>query len=359
MCKQKTETTKIVPRWIDNSETNAFTVDRPLVSFVVFAYNQEKYIREAVEGAFAQTYTPLEIFISDDCSNDTTFKIILELVDSYIGPHKVIVQRNESNLGLAEHISTVMRCVNGELIVAAAGDDISYSNRTERVAEQWLNNNKESGSIFSLADTISQHGHVISHKTNNVTLKYDLQDRPAEFVQSLGRGTLGCAHAWTKDVFNIFGELDRRIIQEDISIPLRSMMLGSVTFIQEDLVLYRLNDDTLSRISYKNSRERSLKMQKYWAGRVANYEQFDRDMTCALNQQIVKMNDANWMRSIVVRERDLALLNYVFFSGGVFTRIIAILTSSRKVSVGRKMKLMLLALFPWLYNFKAPKFLSQ
>ena len=28
--------------------------DRPLVTFALFAYNQEKYIREAVEEAFAQ-----------------------------------------------------------------------------------------------------------------------------------------------------------------------------------------------------------------------------------------------------------------------------------------------------------------
>ena len=35
--------------------------DRPLVTFALFAYNQEDYIREAVEGAFAQTYEPLEI----------------------------------------------------------------------------------------------------------------------------------------------------------------------------------------------------------------------------------------------------------------------------------------------------------
>lgn len=40
----------------------------PLVTFALFAYNQEKFIREAVEGAFAQTYESLEIILSDDCS---------------------------------------------------------------------------------------------------------------------------------------------------------------------------------------------------------------------------------------------------------------------------------------------------
>ena len=31
-------------------------VEKPLVSFALFAYNQERFITEAVEAAFAQTY---------------------------------------------------------------------------------------------------------------------------------------------------------------------------------------------------------------------------------------------------------------------------------------------------------------
>ena len=53
--------------------------ERPLVTFALFAYNQENYIRAAVEGAFAQTYQPLEIILSDDCSKDRTFEIMQRL----------------------------------------------------------------------------------------------------------------------------------------------------------------------------------------------------------------------------------------------------------------------------------------
>ena len=54
----------------DPTTDAAPTPDRPLVTFALFAYNQEQYIREAVEGAFSQTYEPLEIILSDDCSSD-------------------------------------------------------------------------------------------------------------------------------------------------------------------------------------------------------------------------------------------------------------------------------------------------
>ena len=62
--------------------------DRPLVTFALFAYNQEDYIREAVQGALAQAYEPLEIILSDDCSSDRTYQIMQEMAVVYRGPHQ-------------------------------------------------------------------------------------------------------------------------------------------------------------------------------------------------------------------------------------------------------------------------------
>jgi len=77
---------------------------RPLVTFALFAYNQEKYIREAVDVAFSQTYQPLEIILSDDCSSDRTFEIMQEMAAAYVGPHDVRVRQSEVNRGLIDHV---------------------------------------------------------------------------------------------------------------------------------------------------------------------------------------------------------------------------------------------------------------
>ena len=60
---------------------------QPLVSFTILCYNQEAFIREAVEGAFSQTYSPLEIIISDDCSKDQTYEIVKQMADAYRKGH--------------------------------------------------------------------------------------------------------------------------------------------------------------------------------------------------------------------------------------------------------------------------------
>ena len=81
---------------------------QPLITFAVISYKEEKYIREAVEAAFAQTYQPLEIILSNDCSGDRTFDIMREMAARYPGPHIVVLNRNEKNLGTGAHINRIM-----------------------------------------------------------------------------------------------------------------------------------------------------------------------------------------------------------------------------------------------------------
>ncbi len=110
---------------------------RPLLTFAIFAYNQESLVQEAVEAAFAQTYSPLEIILSDDFSQDRTFNIMKAVAAGYHGPHKIVLNRNPSNLGPATHVNRIVKLAQGELIVAASGDDVSLPDRTARIFEAW------------------------------------------------------------------------------------------------------------------------------------------------------------------------------------------------------------------------------
>ena len=123
--------------------------ERPLVTFALFSYNQENYIRQAVEAALAQDYYPLEIILSDDYSSDGTFEEMSDIVKNYIGPHRIILRKNHKNLGFSEHINVVNSIASGELLVASAGDDISDSVRTKILVEKWIKSGKQAVSIFS------------------------------------------------------------------------------------------------------------------------------------------------------------------------------------------------------------------
>src|SRR3954454_22389417 len=105
---------------------------RPLVTFMLIAHNQEASIGEAIAGALAQTYQPLEIFISDDASSDGTHASMLAAVAGYDGPHRVVINRNDTNLGIGAHLSLIVERSQGELLFVAGGDDVSLPDRCEK-----------------------------------------------------------------------------------------------------------------------------------------------------------------------------------------------------------------------------------
>jgi len=119
---------------------------RPLVSFAVFAYNQEDFIREAVLGAFSQTYSPLEIILSDDCSSDRTFEIMEKMAAAYSGPHRVIVRRNEArdDISFPERtelqVGALIRA--DETVAVISGADIIYDANGDISSQKWYSDKK-------------------------------------------------------------------------------------------------------------------------------------------------------------------------------------------------------------------------
>ena len=55
-----------------------------LVSVIMSTYNDEKYIKEAINSILYQTYENIEFLIIDDASTDNTSKILDSITDSRI-----------------------------------------------------------------------------------------------------------------------------------------------------------------------------------------------------------------------------------------------------------------------------------
>lgn len=216
------------------------TADRPLVTFALFAYNQEKYIREAVEGAFAQTYSPLEIILSDDCSSDRTFEIMEEMAAAYRGPHQVKVRRNRVNLGTAMHVQCAFHESAGLLFVVAAGDDISIQNRVEKLVMTWSAAGYPEGAIHSGRE-VFRDGQTIARV-------------PAKRGRFSGRELEGYANgewlpaaaptcAYTRGIFERFDPLIGGSIIEDAPLFLRVALVGQFIACDDALVRQRLHEE--------------------------------------------------------------------------------------------------------------------
>jgi len=223
--------------------------NRPLISFSLGCYNQEAFIREAVEGALTQTYSPLEIIISDDCSGDRTFDIVQETVAAYKGPHSVRLNRNETNLGIGGNVNRAMALCHGELVLAAAGDDISLPLRTEVTYQAWEQFGRRPTSICSSYTTISADGidrgiGGLRGDPNDIRPFKLLTGELGELLSTRRPVVCGCSHAWTPELFRYFGPLKSDL--EDLVLSFRSLAIGQMLYIQQPLVKYRRHGGNVS-----------------------------------------------------------------------------------------------------------------
>ena len=95
------------------------------VSVVILAYNQELYIREALEGVVTQqTNFPFEVYIHDDASNDRTSDIIREYQKIYPSLIKPTFQEeNQFSKGINPLTHHIYPQLNSDYIAYCEGDD--------------------------------------------------------------------------------------------------------------------------------------------------------------------------------------------------------------------------------------------
>ena len=208
--------------------------EKPLVTFALFAYNQERYIREAVEAALAQDYPNLEIIISDDCSNDGTFDVIDSVVSKYACNHRVSYFRNSENLGIVGSVNKVFSCAVGELVVMAAGDDLSLPSRVSDLVDAWLASGKTADCVYSNCTVIDACGRIIGTRELSREAGKSLRDAASEGVL-----VLGAVAAWTRRLWLAWGGIDEYGISEDSFLSIRAKIDGGLICVHKNLVNYR------------------------------------------------------------------------------------------------------------------------
>lgn len=225
---------------MSNQVTNKAAIsdaqERPLVTFALIAYNQERFVREAVEAALAQDYSPLEIILSDDFSSDKTFEIMGEAVSRYHGPHSIRLNKNEKNLGISAHLNALMAMVATDFVVIAAGDDVSEINRTSVLVKAWIDSGRRALSIHSSARDMDENG-VFTGRLSKGCSDDALADLRCHASRNLC--VLGAAHAWDMSLIRRFDPILPSVINEDVVLPARAALLGTVRFVDMPLVRYR------------------------------------------------------------------------------------------------------------------------
>lgn len=229
------------------------------VSYCILTYNQERYIQETLKSAFEQTYSPMEIVISDDNSTDRTFEIIQKFAAEYKGPNSIIINRNIQNLGLREHYNKVLyELSHGDIVILADGDDYSVPTRVEeyvRTFERFpevvmvSSNSIETDEYLSPLNENNERDGAISINTIN-----DYISNGSWFIHSSdSRGI-------RRNVIDSFPPL-KYPFAEDLSFFLRALLVGSECYINEGYVYRRHHECNTSSRKWEKETIDKLKQQ--------------------------------------------------------------------------------------------------
>ena len=304
---------------------------RPLLTFAVAAFNQERFIREAVEAAFSQTYSPLEIILSDDCSEDRTFDIIRETAAAYRGPHRVVLNRNPIRRSLGGHINKIVEISRGELIVGAAGDDVSLPHRTRVTYDAWEWSGRRATSIHSNYFQVDETGQPIdqvfeSECPTKAGNRIEQEVNALTYVRTLEPIVFGCTHTFARNLFRAFGALPEHVIHEDNALAFRSILAGRLLYINEPLVKYRVHGNNVYIANKRRSADlkhlmrEEDRLRKYFRNREAMYEGFLLDLEKARLLGLPGSADFAEVLQEVVRLRQRFSLQRQFVESGVFGR---------------------------------------
>ncbi len=124
-----------VPAILKAKQPQNAVVEKPLVSVIVVTYNQADWIEETLEALCKQTYPNLEFILSDDCSSDDTWEKILHFEAKLSDKGKVVLNRQNKNMGITANYNKAFSLCSGKIIVINEGDDISMPNRISTLVE--------------------------------------------------------------------------------------------------------------------------------------------------------------------------------------------------------------------------------
>ncbi|AWB56328.1 hypothetical protein DBO93_01240 [Colwellia sp. Arc7-D] len=221
--------------------------NKPLVSLILLLYKHEPYVKEAIKGVMEQDYSNIEFIISDDHSPDSTFDLAKEEIKQYQGNKTILLNKNDTNMGLVPHLNKLLKIAKGDIILLAAGDDISFPNRVSRTVE--IMGDSEVSFVSFNDQRIDEKGNITSSGTRVgyeglklFTLEEYLSGKRIPFS--------GASRGFRRVLYDYYGDLNKECPTEDTPYIIRGLLTGKAAISSEIAIKYRVHGENLSGPKY-------------------------------------------------------------------------------------------------------------
>jgi hypothetical protein len=184
------------------------------------------------------------------------------------------VRRNPQNLGIGAHYNAAIKDSAGQLLVTAAGDDISLPHRVQTLAAAWDASGQK-------ADLLSSHLVDMSADGMDVgTIRVDdlaRWKRPEDWVRKRPY-VVGASHAFTRRMHERFGPIRADLPYEDQAMALRASCMGGGITVPEALVKYRRGGVSAGATQRLTAEANQKRLQTKYVRQIALYSQIRHDL---------------------------------------------------------------------------------
>ena len=99
------------------------------IDILLATYNGQEFLREQIDSILNQSYQDFNLIISDDSSEDETYKILKEYEKK---DSRIRLFRQEKNLGLIQNFEFLLKQVTSDYFMFSDQDDIWKENKIEK-----------------------------------------------------------------------------------------------------------------------------------------------------------------------------------------------------------------------------------
>lgn len=218
----------------------------PLVSVIIPCYNAEKFVEKSVYSIMQQTYKNLEIIVIDDCSTDSTSKILDKLSRE---DDRIVYIQNEKNLKLAKTLNKGIALANGNYIARMDADDISDQNRIEKQV-CFMEKNDDIDIVGTNLQHIDHNGTYLPYQSS-FPLTHTYITNKLAWKATLAHPSILAK----KSFFTELNGFDESLLYaEDYELWIRAWLYGKrFANLSEPLLLYRIHNSQMTDSSFNKN----------------------------------------------------------------------------------------------------------
>lgn len=230
--------------------------DAPVVSVIINCYNSDRFLREAIDSVYSQTYTNWELIFFDNNSSDRS----AEIAKSF--DNKLVYIKNEKTVPLGAARNAAISHAKGKYIALLDCDDLWLPEKLE-VQLQYLDGLKISSRAVALCYTAAMR--IDSSGKNLIPFAHKIKLSEGDVYCKLIKDCfISCSSALLqKSIFTIVGGFNENYhMVEELDLWLRIAKNFDVVLVDRYLTKIRMHENNQSRDFNRSFNEYKFLLQE-------------------------------------------------------------------------------------------------